>query len=234
MSTKHPTYWALLPNSKEQLIDTALYNLKIFPFDPNAKDNFDYIHSCLELDHSKLIAHHVTLFFNKNKNKDIVKEDDVLYVEFKTLGWSPTNVVFFGDVKRSPDEASINLLLENTDRTHLTFSCNKNQGGKAVDSGKIIPHIELKEPIIISGVVHELYTENSNKVHGGDPPMVPEKKVSQKQKEPKTLSPQQIFKTKLLEANIPVTPELMRDFSMHCQLHNPSNNEIDVYIENLH
>jgi hypothetical protein len=227
---KHPTYWALLPNAKDQLIGTATQSLSAVQTDPHAVTNLKHIEECLGLpDHSKVIAHHVTLFFTKGKNQDIVKEGDVLDVSFHKLGWSPTNVVFFGDVKK--DGESINHLLENTDRTHLTFSCDKTSGGKAVDSGKVVPHIELAEPIVIQGIVHELYAENSNKVQGGEPPVVPEKKA-QSQSPPKTKgpSPQQLFKNLLKE---PPTPEMMKEFSLHFRAQTPSEDEIQEYINKL-
>jgi len=232
------TYLAWLPNPtvKDSLREMAIKKLKesidpnVTDIDPTTTNNLTYIEQCLGApDQDKLLGHHVTLFFDKTKNTSIVKEGDLLEVSIKEVGWSPTNVVFVVDVVK--DEETITSQLGNGNRTHMTYSCNKAKGGKPVDSGdflKFTTRIMLDEPLAITGTVHELYTENSNRLHGGDPPQ--RKKVQQKQPKPTGKRPQQIYKELLEEKQIQMTPDLMKKFMAHFKDKNPSEEDIIAYI----
>jgi len=234
------TYHAILPDPTkfESLLTVAMEHLSSSS-EQDALKNLEYIRKCLESpEKEKKLGHHVTCFFDISKNDGIVAENDTVELKLTQITWNSTNVVFAVEVLKN--SVSINDKLGNGDLTHMTYACNKEAGGKAVDSGKFKTHSNQKlldEPLIITGTVHELYVQNSNKVCGGEPPKQEQTKAK-KQHSPKQLkqgkSPQKMYKELMSERNIAMTQLMMKTFMESIGNKNPSEAEIISYIENLY
>lgn len=233
-------YIAWLPSEKDIIIQIVLVELsKTKDTNPYSQSHLDYINQCLssetDIGNSKLISHHSTLFFTK-KSGGVVSEGDIIYACIKSIGWNETNVVLFVDFKRNKDDdVTMTDKFENNDLTHITFCCQKEKGGKAVNSRIVNQMIKFDNNVIISGTVHQLYKENSEKVIGGIKPES-KMKVKAKSKDFKEPTPHQIFLKKLIESKNPPKETIgsyMKQFTLYFQNKVPTLPEIDIYVELL-
>lgn len=219
------TYIAFLPSEpdKSTFVDFVVNFLKTQPTAENILNYIEKVKLERPLEFDKLICHHTTLYFT-NPNEANLTEGQKLTVHPFGIGWSDTHCVIFVNVKL--DDNIINSTIENKDLSHITFACDKEKGGKPVDSRKVIISAPIDD-IIICGTVHELHKENSNKVADG-PLQKPQKK-----QQTNTLSQKGIYAKYLRLVGIsgPEIPNKINNLELYFCDKTPTEEDIKDYID---